>query len=51
MGQPYLNFGPQYKKCTLVTCFIHNSKYSGVPNKRAARLFNCEKFFHPSHSY
>ena len=25
--------------------------YSGVPNKRAARLFDCEKFFHPSHSY
>ena len=30
---------------------VKEKDYSGVPNKRAARLFNCEKFFHPSHSY
>ena len=31
--------------------FNTSADYSGVPNKHAARLFNCEKFFHPSHSY
>ena len=37
-----------------LACFPNLSQikyYSGVPNKRAARLFVCGKHFHPSRPY